>query len=160
MPWPRTEHAHFRCSGQSANQLGHTGESKQVFSTSWLQMFPPKLGSYPSSETEKQKAGELNFNRTDPNLLGRYSMNHITGKKLCFLKIHFYWFQREEGRRGETQKHQGWKRIIDWLIPAHPYWRSSLKPRHVPWLGIEPWPAGSWVDAQPLSHSSQEARSF
>ena len=57
-----------------------------------------------------------------------------------FLKKRFYLFIfRGRGREGEREKHVLRETLIGCLSPPRPpNWGPGLKPRHVPWLGIEP----------------------
>ena len=71
--------------------------------------------------------------------------------RTCFLIL-----ERGEGERGwETSM---WGTNIDWL-PSHAFWPGTkLKPRHVPWLGIEPVTFQfTGQCSNQLSHTSQGA---
>ena len=63
---------------------------------------------------------------------------------LGVFKILFIYF-RQRGREGKEKEGN----INVWLPLTHLYWGPGLKPRHVPWLGMEP--ATLWFAARAQS---------
>ena len=56
-------------------------------------------------------------------------------KDFFFFKTLFIYFLREQGRKGERE---GRETSMCGCLSHAPYWGPGPKPRHVPWLGIEP----------------------
>ena len=84
--------------------------------------------------------------------------------QLMFLYIYFvrfsvlflkFLFKRGEGREKEGEKHQCARDTSIGCLLHAPNWVPGLKPRHVPWLGIETATLLCRQALNPLSHTNE-----